>query len=896
MTDEKKPSEGPIEQKFPVSIEEEIKRSYLDYAMSVIVGRALPDVRDGLKPVHRRVLYGMWEQGNRHNKAYKKSARIVGDVMGKYHPHGDSAIYDTMVRMAQPFSMRELLVDGQGNFGSIDGDSAAAMRYTEVRLTRVAEELIGDDIDKETVDWTRNYDETLWEPTVLPSKFPNLLVNGTEGIAVGMSTKIPPHNLAEVCDAATLVLEDPDTPIEKILPVLPGPDFPTGGVILGRTGIHEAYRTGRGILQVRGRAEVEKSTRADRESIVITELPFQVNKARLIELMADLVNAKRLEGVSAIRDESDREGMRVVLDLKKGEIAQVVLNNLFALTPLQSSFGVIFLAIVDGQPRILPLRDMLRHFLDHRRQVVVRRTRFELRKAEERGHLLLGLGIALASLDRVIAIIRASKDPAEAKARLTTEVSVDKEALERFLGAGPLDITPRVRREGDLLFLDEVQAQAILDMRLQRLTGLEREKIVAEYREVLAQILDLRDILARPERVTAIIKAELADVKERFGNPRRTAIEAVEADLTVEDLIVEELVVLTVTRDGYAKRTPLSAYREQRRGGKGRSGAAPKEEDVLEHLFVASTHDFLLVFTNRGRVFGLKVHRVPPTAPASRGKALVNLLELGNGEQVAALATTREFPEEKYLFFATKNGLVKKTNLSLYSNLRSAGLIAINLEEGDELLCVHITDGTRQIVLGTRDGMAIKFDEADVRPTGRDTMGVKGIDLRSGDVVVEADPVEESGMLLAVTAGGFGKRTDVSEYRLQNRGGTGLINVKVTDRNGPVVAIKSVVETDQLLLISERGKVILIKVAGVRQTGRSAMGVKLIGLDEGDRLVGVARVEGLEEADEGGDGPDGPDGPEGGGENGEGGRSGENGGGEGEGGEGDEPSPEPENG
>ncbi len=843
MSDEpEKPPPVEPGERIPVSIEEEIRRSYLDYAMSVIVGRALPDVRDGLKPVHRRVLFGMWEQGNRAGRPYKKSARIVGDVMGKYHPHGDAAIYDTMVRMAQAFSMREILVDGQGNFGSVDGDAAAAMRYTEVRLTRLAEEMLGDDIDKETVDWTPNYDVSLEEPTVLPAAFPNLLVNGAEGIAVGMATKIPPHNLAEACDAAILLLEDPQAPLAELFRVLPGPDFPTGGVILGRQGIADAYRTGRGILQVRGRAEIEKAKKGDKESIVVSEIPFQVNKARLIEQIAELVNDKRIEGISAIRDESDREGMRIVVDLKRDVVSQVVLNQLFALTPLQSSFGVIFLAIVDGQPRVLPLKDLLRHFLDHRRQVVVRRTKFDLKKAEERAHLLLGLALALADLDRVIAIIRASKDPGEAKERLTTEVAFEKGALERFLGVDSLDLTGTARLEEGFLKLDAVQAQAILEMRLQRLTGLERDKIVAEYREVLAQIADLRDILGRPERVTAILKAELTSLRERFGNPRRTEIAAAEGSLEMEDLIAEEEVVLTVTRGGYAKRSPLSLYRAQRRGGKGRTGAATKEEDVVEQLFVASTHDYLLVFTNRGRVHWVKSYDLPSLGPAARGKALVNLIQLGEGERVAALATTRTFPEDRFILFATKNGLVKKTLLSAYGNPRASGIIAINLEEGDELLSAGITDGSRLVFLGTRDGMGIKFSETDVRPTGRDTTGVKGIELRGGDVVVEMDLVEESSTLLAVTERGYGKRTDVAEYRQQGRGGTGVINVKVTEKNGAVVGIKSVTDADQLLLITEKGILIRIATSDVRETGRAAQGVKLIDLDEGDRVVAVATL------------------------------------------------------
>jgi DNA gyrase subunit A len=861
MTDSPEQPPVPAEQRFPVSIEEEIRRSYLDYAMSVIVGRALPDVRDGLKPVHRRVLYGMWEQGNRHNRAYKKSARIVGDVMGKYHPHGDASIYDTAVRMAQDFSMSEPLVDGQGNFGSVDGDNAAAMRYTEIRLTALAEELVGDDIDKETVDWTLNYDGSLQEPSVLPAKFPNLLVNGAEGIAVGMATKIPPHNLRETCDAAILLLENPEAGFDELFRVLPGPDFPTGGILLGRRGVVEAYRSGRGIIQVRGRAEIEASTKADRESIVVTELPFQVNKARLIEQIADLVNEKRLEGISAIRDESDREGMRIVVDLKRGENANVLLNRLYQLTPLQSSFGIIFLAIVEGQPRVLPLKEMLRCFLDHRRQVVVRRTRFDLAKAEGRAHLLLGLALALSNLDRVIAIIRGSKDPEEAKARLTSEIAVELSGLMRFLDLPALDLSPRARRDGDLVRLDEAQAQAILEMRLQRLTGLEREKIVAEYKDVLAVIADLKDILARPERVTAILKDELTDVKTRFGCGRRTEISTLEKDLNDEDLIKDEVVVLTVTRGGYAKSTPLSVYREQKRGGKGRTGAAATEEDVVEHLFVASTHDYLLAFTNRGRVHWVRVWDVPSAGPAARGKALVNLIQIEPGETVAAMTTARDFPEDRFLLFATKRGLVKKTVLSSYGNPRAAGIIAINLEEDDELLSAQVTDGGKQVFLGTRDGMGIKFTETDVRATGRDTTGVKGIELREGDEVVEMDLVDEEETLLAVTQLGYGKRTDVAEYRHQSRGGTGVINVKVTEKNGPVVGIKSVGGDDQLLVITRMGMMIRFAASEVRETGRAAQGVRVIDLDEGDAVVAVAKLDSLGERDESVDDPDAPDEP-----------------------------------
>ena len=846
-------------EKIPVSIEEEIRRSYLDYAMSVIVGRALPDVRDGLKPVHRRVLFGMWEQSNRHNRPYKKSARLVGDIMGKYHPHGDAAIYDTIVRMAQDFSMSEPLVDGQGNFGSVDGDSAAAMRYTEIRLTRLAEEMLGDDIDKETVDWTLNYDGSLQEPTVLPLRFPNLLVNGSEGIAVGMATKIAPHNLAEACAAAIVLLDDPKAELARLVEVMPGPDFPTGGIILGRQGIVDAYKTGRGILQVRGRTGIEKTKKGDRESIVVTELPFQVNKARLIEQIAGLVNDKRIEGISAIRDESDRDGMRMVVDVKRDAIAQVVLNQLLAATPLQSSFGINALAIVDGQPRVLPLKDLFRHFLDHRRQVVVRRTLYDLKKAEERAHLLLGLSIALANLDQVIAIIRKSVDPEEAKRRLTQEISIPKAALENFLGTLSLDAFTAVRSDDGLLRLDATQAQAILDMRLQRLTGLEREKIIAELREVLATIADLKDILAKSERVSAIIRAELSGIREVYGRPRRTEIVAEAGDFAAEDLIAEEEVVLTISRGGYAKRTPLSIYRAQKRGGKGRMGVQTKEEDVVEHLFVGSTHDYLLAFTNKGRVHWVKLYDVPSGGPATRGKALVNLLALGEGERVAAMATTRTFPDDLYLLFATKRGLVKKTVLSAYGNPREKGIIAIKLDDDDELLSAQITDGTRQVFLGTRRGMGIKFSETDARPMGRDTTGVKGIELKGGDVVVEMDLVEETGTLLAVTEKGFGKRTDVAEYRHQARGGSGVINVRVTEKNGPVVGISSVTEGDHLLVITEQGILIRLAVADVRETGRAAMGVKLIDLAEGDRVVAVAKLaERDEESENGTAGPTAP--------------------------------------
>jgi DNA gyrase subunit A len=839
------------EERIPVTIEEEVRRSYLDYAMSVIIGRALPDVRDGLKPVHRRCLFGMWEQGNFHNKPYKKSARTVGYVLGNYHPHGESAVYDTIVRMAQDFSMRYPLVDGQGNFGSLDGDSPAAMRYTEVRLTRLAAELIGDDIDKETVDWVPNYDGSTREPTVLPSKFPNLLVNGSTGIAVGMATNIPPHNLGEVVEATIEMIRRPDATLAQLMRKLPGPDFPTAAFIHGAQGIRDAYKTGRGIVQVRARAVIEKAARGEKESIVVTEIPYQVNKAKLVERIAELVNEKKIEGIADLRDETSREGVRIVVELKRGENAQVVLNQLYALTPMQSTFGIIFLAIVDNQPRILPLIDLLRHFIDHRKSVVIRRTQFDLKKAEERAHLLRGLALALANIDQVIKIIRASKDPKEAKERLISEVSMTRAGLEKFTGVKLGDTPAKGKKAEDVVRLDEIQAQAILEMRLQRLTGLEREKIVAEFVEVLALITKLREILGSEQLVLNIIVDELTEVKKLFGDERRTEIVAEASDIDIEDLIVEEDMVITVSRGGYIKRSPLSLYRAQRRGGKGRIGATTKEEDVVEHLFVASTHAYILAFTSKGRMHWIKVYEVPQLGPATRGKAIVNLLNLDPNERVVALESTKDFPEDRFLVFATKQGLVKKTALSAYSNVRSGGIIAINIEEGDELLSVRVTDGTRQIFIGTHLGQGIRFSEKDVRPMGRDTTGVWGIELKKeSDFVVEMDVVEEHGHLLTVTEKGYGKRSEASEYRFQGRGGSGVINIKVTEKNGPVAGIKSVTDADQLLLITQSGMLIRIKVKDIRETGRAAQGVKLIDLDEGDSVVAVAKLAEPEDVDD----------------------------------------------
>ncbi|MEP6993072.1 MAG: DNA gyrase subunit A [Acidobacteriota bacterium] len=834
----------------PVTIEDEVRRSYLDYAMSVIIGRALPDVRDGLKPVHRRCLYGMWEQGNTHNKPYRKSARIVGDVLGKYHPHGESAVYDSVVRMAQEFSLRYPLVDGQGNFGSIDGDNAAAMRYTEVRLTRLAAEMLGDDIDKETVDWTPTYDGSLVEPRVLPAKFPNLLVNGATGIAVGMATNIPPHNLSEVVDATIEIIKHPDATLAQLMKKLPGPDFPTAGFIHGAEGIRDAYKTGRGSVQVRAKAMIEKAARGDKESIVVTEIPYQVNKAKLIERIAELVNEKKLEGIADLRDESNREGMRIVVELKRGENAQVILNKLYKLTPMQSTFGIIFLAIVENQPRVLPLHDLLRHFIDHRKTVVIRRTQFDLKKAEERAHLLRGLALALANLDTVIKIIRASKDPKEAKDRLMAEVSMARAGLEKFIGTALADSAARTQGT-EILKLDDVQAQAILDMRLQRLTGLEREKIVVEFKEVLALIAKLREILGSEKLVLDIIVEELQQIRKQFGDERRTQIVAEASDIDIEDLIVEEDMVITVSRGGYIKRSPLSLYRAQRRGGKGRIGATTKEEDVVEHLFVASTHAYILAFTSMGRMHWIKVYDLPQLGPATRGKAIVNLLNLGPNERLVALSSTKDFPEDRYLVFATRNGLVKKTALSAYANVRSGGIIAINIEKDDELLSVRVTGGDDQIFIGTRQGMGIRFSEKDVRPMGRDTTGVIGVTLRKeNDVVVEMDVVDEKAHLLSVTEYGYGKRSEVTEYRYQGRGGSGVINVKITEKNGPVVGIKSVTDADQLMVITQSGMLIRMKVKDIRETGRAAQGVRVIQLEPGDRVVAVAKLAEPEEGED----------------------------------------------
>jgi len=815
----------PFERPVPVDIEEEMKRSYLDYAMSVIVGRALPDVRDGLKPVHRRVLYGMWEAGNTSTKPYKKSARIVGDVMGKYHPHGDSAIYDTVVRMAQPFSMRYTLVDGQGNFGSIDGDNPAAMRYTEVRLTKLAEEMLSGDIDKETVDWVPNYDGQEMEPAVLPAKVPNLLVNGAGGIAVGMATNIPPHNLGEVVTALEMLIDERDTPVERLMKAIPGPDFPTAGFIHGLEGIRQAYTTGRGIIQMRARAGIETTRRGEKQSIVVTELPYQVNKARLLEKIADLVRDKKIEGISDLRDESDRDGIRIVMEVKKSEVPEILLNQLYKLTPMQSTFGIILLAIVDGQPKVLNLKEMLLHFLDHRKTVVIRRTRYDLRKAEERAHIVEGLLKALDILDEVITTIRQSASPPEARERL----------IENFGFSG-------------------VQADAILDMRLQRLTGLERQKLMDEYKDLLELIQRLRAILGSEKLLLEEIRGELEALKEKYGDPRRTEIIPETHEITIEDMIADEDMVITVSKSGYVKRSPLSLYRAQNRGGKGRSGMKMRDDDFVEHLFVASAHSYLLVFTEQsGRVYWLKVHEIPQAGPAAKGKAIVNLLQLSGEERLASTVAVRDFPEDRYLVFATERGKIKKTALSEYGHPRAGGIIAINIEKGDRLLDVAITDGTKDLFLATEAGKSIRFPESDTRPMGRATAGVRGIRLKKGDRVVAMAVLEEDGSILTAADAGIGKRTPVGEYRVQGRGGQGIINLKVTKKTGKVIDVRLVVPGDQVLFITQEGMIIRTGIEGIREIGRSTQGVKLISLDEGDRLVALAKVVEREEDAEGGE-------------------------------------------
>ena len=805
--------------KIPVNIIDEMTRSYVDYAMSVIIGRALPDVRDGLKPVHRRVLYAMQDLGNTHSKPYKKSARIVGDVIGKYHPHGDSAVYDTIVRLAQDFSIRYPLVDGQGNFGSVDGDSAAAMRYTEVRMARITDELLAD-LEKDTVDFGPNYDDSLQEPLVLPARFPNLLVNGSSGIAVGMATNVPPHNLSEIIEATILLIEDPEAPLERIMQCVPGPDFPTAGFIYGRSGIRSAYETGRGIITLRARADIEKMGR-EREAIVVTEIPYQVNKARLIERIAELVRDKKIEGISDLRDESDREGMRIVIEVKKDEPAQIVLNNLYKMTAMQSSFGIIMLAIVENRPQVLNLRETIGCFIAHRKEVVRRRTIFDLGKAEARAHILEGLRRALDMLDEVIALIRASKEPAVAREGL----------VERF-------------------GFSAAQAQAILEMRLQRLTGLEREKIVAEYEEILKLIARLKEILASEKVLEGVVIGELREIQAAYGDRRRTEIVDEEVEMTLEDLIAEEDVVITATHSGYVKRTAASLYRSQGRGGKGRIGMTTRDEDFIDHVFVASTHSYLLIFTNRGRLYWLKVYEIPDVGSAGKGKAIVNMVNLGKDEKIADIIAVKGFEGGGYVLMATRNGIVKKTGLAHYSNPRSSGIIAISVPEDDELIGCQLTDGDYDVLLATRMGKAIRFSEAGVREMGRTARGVIGIRLSGDDKVVAMSAFKGPGQFLTVTEKGFGKRTDVDEYPRQNRAGSGVINVRVGKKNGTVVNTCHVQEDTSVMLITANGKLIQLDADGIRNTqARAAIGVKCIDLEEGDYVASVTIVAG-EDPDE----------------------------------------------
>jgi DNA gyrase subunit A len=836
-----------------VSLEEEMQQSYLDYAMSVIVGRALPDVRDGLKPVHRRVLHAMRELGNDYNKSYKKSARVVGDVIGKYHPHGDTAVYDTIVRMAQPFSMRYLLVDGQGNFGSVDGDAPAAMRYTEVRMSRIAHEILAD-IDRETVDFAENYDGSESEPTVMPTRVPNLLVNGSSGIAVGMATNIPPHNLNEIVNASLALIDNPSIDIAGLMEHVPGPDFPTAGIINGAQGINSAYRTGRGRVYVRARASIEPLEKGGREAIVITELPYQVNKARLIEKIADLVREKRIEGISELRDESDKDGMRVVIELRRGEITDVVLNNLYKHTPLQSVFGINMVALQDGQPKLLNLKQILEAFLRHRREVVTRRTIFDLRKARDRAHVLEGQSVALANIDEVIALIKASKSPAEAKDGLMARSWPPGAVTDMVKRAGKTDTRPDSLEDGFGVIdgeyhLSAVQAQAILDLRLHRLTGLEQEKILNEYKEILAKIKEFSNILADPDELLRVIRAELIEVRDAFGDERRTEIVIDHTDLSDEDLIPREEVVVTLSHGGYAKAQPVGAYQAQRRGGRGRSATKVKDEDFIDKLFVANTHDTLLCFSSRGKMYWLKVYQVPQASRGSRGKPIVNLLPLEEGERINAVLPTKEFDASNFVFMATSRGTVKKTPLSLFSRPRASGIIAIDLRNDDRLVDVAITDGKREIILVASSGKAIRFKEEDVRPMGRGAAGVRGIRLSAEHEVIALCVVGD-GLLLSATANGYGKRTAVDEFPVQGRGGQGVIAIQTSTRNGRTVGALQVREDDEIMLISSSGTLVRTLVSEISIIGRNTQGVRLIRVQSGQRLVGLARIESIEDADE----------------------------------------------
>jgi len=838
---------------FPVNLEDEMQQSYLDYAMSVIVGRALPDVRDGLKPVHRRVLHAMRELGNEFNKPYKKSARVVGDVIGKYHPHGDTAVYDAIVRMAQPFSMRYMLVDGQGNFGSVDGDAPAAMRYTEVRMARIAQELLAD-IDKETVDFVDNYDGSEREPSVLPSKFPHLLVNGSAGIAVGMATNVPPHNLREVIDACVALIDDPEISVDGLMEHIPGPDFPTAAMINGAEGIRDAYRTGRGRVYIRSRTHTEPLEGGQREAIIVTELPYQVNKARLIEKIAELVKEKKLEGISELRDESDKDGMRIVIELKRGEMPEVVLNHLFMHTQMQNVFGINMVALVDGQPRLLDLRQILEAFLRHRREVVTRRAIFDLRKARERAHILEGLAIALANIDEIIALIKAAASPAEAKTGLLARGWAPGMVTAMLQRAGarasrPEDLSPEFGMSDKGYRLSEPQAQAILDLRLHRLTGLEQDKILEEYRELLALIDDLLDILGSGERLQQVIRDELQAVREQYGDVRRTEIREAHANLTLADLISEEDVVVTLSHAGYVKYQPVAAYRAQRRGGRGKAATSVREEDFVDRLLVANTHDTILCFSSRGRVYWIKVYELPQGSRAARGKPIVNLLPLEPDERINAILPVRGYAEDQYVFMVTAAGTVKKTPLTEFSRPRSTGIIAVDLREGDRLVDVALTDGGRDVMLVTSAGKAVRFPETDVRAMGRAACGVRGVRMDEPHRVIALLIVGEGAALFA-SEFGFGKRTRFDEFPVHRRGGQGVIAMQCAGRNGTLVGAARMLDDQEVMLITDAGTLVRTPVEEIPLIGRNTQGVRLIRLSEGERLVELARVERLQGEDE----------------------------------------------
>lgn len=834
----------------PVNIEDELKQSYLDYAMSVIVGRALPDVRDGLKPVHRRVLFAMSELGNDWNKPYKKSARVVGDVIGKYHPHGDTAVYDTIVRMAQDFSMRYMLVDGQGNFGSVDGDSPAAMRYTEIRMSKVAHALLAD-LEKETVDFGPNYDGTEFAPLVLPARFPNLLVNGSSGIAVGMATNIPPHNLTEILDATLGLVDNPELTIDDLMEIVPGPDFPTAAIINGRAGILQGYRTGRGRVIMRARTEIETDEQTGRQAIIVSELPYQVNKARLVERIAELVRDKKLEGISGLRDESDRDGMRVVIELKRGEIAEVLLNNLYTQTQMQNVFGINMVALVDGQPRTLNLKQILELFIKHRREVVTRRCIFELKKARARAHILEGLGIALANIDEMIALIKQSVSPQEAKEALLAKLwqaGLVKAMLEKAGSDAcrPDDLSKVYGLHEENYRLSPLQAQAILELRLHRLTALEQDKILNEFEQLLGVIKELLDILASPERLMQVIREELQEMKAQFGDKRRTEIMASQEDLTIADLIVEENIVVTLSHQGYVKYQPITSYQAQRRGGKGKSATHVKEEDFVDRLIVASTHDTLLCFSNHGKLYWLKAYQLPLASRASRGKPIINILPLAENEVITAMLPVREYLDDSFVFMATKFGTVKKVALTEFSRPRSNGIIAVGLDEGDRLVGVDITNGSKDIMLFSDAGKVIRFDENLVRATGRTARGVRGMRLAEGQFVISLVVARMEGTILTATELGYGKRTEIEEYRVTGRGGQGVISIQVNERNGKVVRAVQVVETDEAMLITDQGTLVRFKVSELSIIGRNTQGVRLINVASGEQVVGMQRIEEME--------------------------------------------------